>query len=695
MHETTSDAHETLINPSVQFVEAWEANYPIVFRVCLAKLGGSRDDAEEAYSRVAVQAFQKWPLRLHDSEHATAWLLTVARNVCMDLHRERRRNREVSLDTSVEVLAENLTFASPARFDPEQMLVAEERWRRVRVCLRRLPSRLRVATEMHFFRDMPYGDVARELGISEVNVRKRIQQARVLLRHGIDAVPARQVAIEHEVPAGTHVERGATTVLHALLVTTDGGVEHDVVLSLPLVTRRFETLERYIRQYPTGSRKRLEIARLLAMRGAWEEAIHHYRFVLAKQPFPLQPWIELGTLFEGLGRFDDAASTYREGASKAGRGADRLHLRALGHAVLGWYDAACEALRRAIAEAPGDPRHARALGAICLAAGWPGDAAAALECCLDTTPADPLVPLLWHDAVMATSRPGAARKRLTCAESGNINVPAIERCIAMLCRGGLGSASDIDVAEALLLRLQRAAPERAGTHAAAALTALARGRGGEAETILCRYLDRHPRHQEGWLWLARVRQTLGHAATAEAAALKAIQLDASNRDAWIELCRVMGWRGASAESAGVIAEVQRRFHSDAVVLSEAGRMASEVGNVQQADAFWREAIRIQPRVARFYILRGRALFDEGMLTEAVAPLLAAWALLAADDGHEDASIVASLMARTFHGLGAVAEQRAWGRVALTRGAALEAIDRPAAKRRQAEVLDASDDKFTT
>lgn len=51
---------------------------------------------------------------------------------------------------------------------------------------------------------------------------------------------------------------------------------------LPRRTARIQTLRNYIRKYPRGWKKHLELAHLLFATGEWEEAIREYRLALSK-----------------------------------------------------------------------------------------------------------------------------------------------------------------------------------------------------------------------------------------------------------------------------------------------------------------------------------------------------------------------------------------------------------------------------
>lgn len=468
MRKIESSAREILV-PHVRFIDVWERHQQVVYRRCVAWVGGRRDDADEALSRTAIQAIQKWPRHIEDVEHAKAWLLTVARNICVDLHRERSRKREVSLDTEFDEMQDGRPL--PGVPGPEDAYVERERRRRLIACIDALPMRLRQTAKLHFLREMAYRDVARALGISEVNVRKRIQHARDLLRSAIIAAPhAKHTAPEPWDETETACENEAPRMsIVAIQVVRADGVEHDALIELPADVvadpHQIERLETYIRKHPRGWMRRLELGRILAASGRLEEAIAQYRFVLSKQPFRNQPRLELGSILNALGRNADAIDMYTGGDS------ERLQIRA---AVLKASTAAevVDALGRHVA---GDP-------------------------------ADPLAPSLLHDALLATGHPGEARQQvLRAIEREPSNVPALERAIIARIRAGDDRGEAAARTDELLQHLRRVAAERAAAHGIAALVALARGQRAEARELMTGYVIRHPLHANAWQWLALVR----------------------------------------------------------------------------------------------------------------------------------------------------------------------------------------------
>lgn len=144
------------------------------------------DDADDICQHVALRAFQH-ESGFKDHEHARAWALHVAKNACRDVFRKRKRGREVSLDDDAfcESLCPYAAFVDRHQRDPESALISKEEDRRLRICLRTLPPRLRDAAVLHFLDEQPHARVAVALRITPANARKRIQNARSLLRRAI------------------------------------------------------------------------------------------------------------------------------------------------------------------------------------------------------------------------------------------------------------------------------------------------------------------------------------------------------------------------------------------------------------------------------------------------------------------------------------------------------------------------------
>ncbi|MGZ8779451.1 MAG: hypothetical protein ACXW31_05965, partial [Thermoanaerobaculia bacterium] len=295
-------------------------------------------------------------------------------------------------------------------------------------------------------------------------------------------------------------EEAARTLI-ALPPREIAGEERDAFLVLAIARPRAPLagaagLESYVQRHPSGWRRRLRLARILAAGGALEEAVPQYRAAIRKQPYPLAPWLELADVLRLLGRDDEVMAEYACGAREVGREPDRLLLRGVLASARGDERAALESLAAAAGSARAESMHLTAYGARLLASSRFAEAAAVLRRALAVPSPEPLAAPLAADALFALGGAVEARALLREAlarDAGNAAVLA--RLIA--CGGADGAR--------LLRALRRVAPQHGTTAIAAAALLDARGRRAAAEALLEEYLARHPRHEEVRRALERVR----------------------------------------------------------------------------------------------------------------------------------------------------------------------------------------------
>ena len=74
--------------------------------------------------------------------------------------------------------------------------------------------------------------------------------------------------------------------------------------------QKCKTLIKYIEQYPSGWKKRLELADLFYGMGKWTEAIEQYYIVIERQPQLVPVKLKLGKILQLLGKKKDAIAIY-------------------------------------------------------------------------------------------------------------------------------------------------------------------------------------------------------------------------------------------------------------------------------------------------------------------------------------------------------------------------------------------------
>jgi RNA polymerase sigma-70 factor (ECF subfamily) len=133
-----------------------------VFAICLGMLGNV-DDAEDVAQQALLKGFTDIE-QLRDSEQFGAWIGRIARNLCIDLLRRRKRERN-ALARQTEA-GENNSGAYPELQD----------------ALARLPRRYRLALMLYYFDGRSTENIAETLQISRAAVYARMSRARKRLR---------------------------------------------------------------------------------------------------------------------------------------------------------------------------------------------------------------------------------------------------------------------------------------------------------------------------------------------------------------------------------------------------------------------------------------------------------------------------------------------------------------------------------
>jgi RNA polymerase sigma-70 factor (ECF subfamily) len=144
-------------------------------------MGGNPTDAEDALSRAMLKAWEKVQKYGGEIANFKAWLTTLTRNLCVDIHRERSRGANRVEDIEGYASSEEQGLVS---FEDTPLCAMETGEKRIviRRAIDNLPSKLRETFILHFYRELPYQEIAQQQEISYQNVCKRISQARKILR---------------------------------------------------------------------------------------------------------------------------------------------------------------------------------------------------------------------------------------------------------------------------------------------------------------------------------------------------------------------------------------------------------------------------------------------------------------------------------------------------------------------------------
>ena len=132
-----------------------------VFAVCFGILG-NRHDAEDVTQQTLLKGFMQIRM-LRDSDRFAPWIVRIARNLCIDVLRVRKR-RGISSGLS-DIRAGD----------------ADE-YRRLEQALNGLSEEYRVPLLLFYFDGRSTQSIAETLGVTQANVQTRLSRARKQLR---------------------------------------------------------------------------------------------------------------------------------------------------------------------------------------------------------------------------------------------------------------------------------------------------------------------------------------------------------------------------------------------------------------------------------------------------------------------------------------------------------------------------------
>jgi len=163
------------------FWSLWMLHRPHLHAVCYRQMKWVVADADDAVSRSMLLAHAKLPEYAREIVDVEAWLTRLTCNVCLDIKKERGRGvrKAESLDEQ-SLTRREATLPEP--LSPEDVCHLSQMRESIRDAISRLPETLRVVALMRFAQEASYTTIANHLGITEANARKRVQQARMMLR---------------------------------------------------------------------------------------------------------------------------------------------------------------------------------------------------------------------------------------------------------------------------------------------------------------------------------------------------------------------------------------------------------------------------------------------------------------------------------------------------------------------------------
>ena len=149
-----------------------------IFRLVKSKLGDALL-AEDVSQETFLKALRQLET-MDDEFNFGGWIHTVARNLCYDELRRRRRDlrAEPTAGEDQDELLDRLP-ATSGRFDPVEVSESNDMRRRIWEVAQRLPEKYRLVLTLRELQGLSYRQIARSLQISESAVETLVYRARL------------------------------------------------------------------------------------------------------------------------------------------------------------------------------------------------------------------------------------------------------------------------------------------------------------------------------------------------------------------------------------------------------------------------------------------------------------------------------------------------------------------------------------
>jgi RNA polymerase sigma-70 factor (ECF subfamily) len=166
---------------SRQFWNEWLQYRQYLIKLAMRWTSSNMADAEDAVSKLALKAHDRYLRDAPNIRNMRAWLSRLLHNLCMDEHRKTSvRGKIFSQLTPEQYESAALCATAPSRQD--HSAAHAQPTRLALDLIMKMPPRLRYPFVLRFVYEYSNSEIAQQLELSEVNVRKRIQLGRSLVR---------------------------------------------------------------------------------------------------------------------------------------------------------------------------------------------------------------------------------------------------------------------------------------------------------------------------------------------------------------------------------------------------------------------------------------------------------------------------------------------------------------------------------
>ena len=335
------------------------------------------------------------------------------------------------------------------------------------------------------------------------------------------------------------------TTLRVVSIAHSSGVELNAYLvadSKPTrQEQKLKTLSEYVQQYPSGWKKRLELANLLYEMGHIEQAVEEYRQAIERQQPPsIAIQLQLAKLLQLMGQEAEAIAVYESALANARNQATQQHIRGSIALCRGDNQIAILAFESAATLEPNNAAHWLALGQVQMGRGDAVAALGAFDAVLSLHPDDVVALIDSYDASQAVGDVRQAQRRLSKAlEVAPSDFGVLKRLADTRCRMRLVSGEEGKQTKKTIDSVLKLAPDAGDGHELLAYYHVFRGESAKGVAVLEGFTEEHPNHPRGWYSYGRYLFHTGEYQRAAEAMLKAYRLYPQDCEIYRALCEIL------------------------------------------------------------------------------------------------------------------------------------------------------------
>ncbi len=300
-----------------------------------------------------------------------------------------------------------------------------------------------------------------------------------------------------------------------LSFTQPSGVKLNINLvleeNLTRQDQKLRTLTQYVHKYPSGWKKRLELANLLYAMGKWEEGVEEYRQVLKQKPHLIEVRLKLGKMLQLMESKAEAIEVYKNTlpiidslTAQNTLESTRQHILGLIAICQGDTQGAILAFESAASLETKNPSHWLLLGQVHMEREDAVAALQAFETILSLKPDDLVALLASYDALLKMGNLRKAEGYLSKAEdlaAGDVRV--LKRLAHHRCRKRLVTGKEGKRTKQIITAALKLAPDAPDIHNSLAYYYIFRGEVDKGVSILQQFTDLHPNNPNGWYYYGR------------------------------------------------------------------------------------------------------------------------------------------------------------------------------------------------